>query len=98
MAAIGFGREDVSEYLIDGVTIACENSPQSTTISGDSDKIDSVIANIKSRHPDLLARKLRVEMAYHSGKLILLYFRCVLFLLCGGILLAFWVLIGRQHT
>lgn len=69
MAAVGFGREDVASYLTEGVTIACENSPKSTTLSGDADKIDAVIAKIKESHPDVLARRLRVEMAYHSCKL-----------------------------
>lgn len=66
MAAVGFGREDVASYLTDGVTIACENSPESTTLSGDADKIDVVIGKIKESNPDVLARRLRVEMAYHS--------------------------------
>ncbi|KAJ4255263.1 hypothetical protein NW757_004776 [Fusarium falciforme] len=66
MAAVGFGREDVACFLTEGVTIACENSPASTTLSGDADKIDAVIAKIKESHPDVLARRLRVEMAYHS--------------------------------
>ncbi|KAL6362754.1 hypothetical protein LRP88_04058 [Fusarium phalaenopsidis] len=66
MAAVGFGREDVASYLTEGVMIACENSPESTTLSGDADKIDAVIAKIKESHPDILARRLRVEMAYHS--------------------------------
>lgn len=66
MAAVGFGRKDVASYLTDGVTIACENSPESTTLSGDADKVDIVIGKIKESHPDVLARRLRVEMAYHS--------------------------------
>lgn len=66
MAAIGFGRKDVTGFLTDGVTIACENSPESTTLSGDADQIDAVIARIKESHPDVFARRLRVEMAYHS--------------------------------
>lgn len=66
MAAVGLGREEVTEYLTDGVTIACENSPDSTTLSGDADQIDLVVSKIKESCPDTLARRLRVDMAYHS--------------------------------
>jgi acyl transferase domain-containing protein len=66
MAAVGLGRKDVAGYLTDGVTIACENSAESTTLSGDTDQVDSVIGRIKEIYPDVLARRLRVEMAYHS--------------------------------
>ncbi|KAF2138887.1 uncharacterized protein K452DRAFT_276732 [Aplosporella prunicola CBS 121167] len=66
MAAVGISREGVAGFLTDGVTIACENSPESTTISGDGNQIDIVIQKIKASHPDIFARRLRVDMAYHS--------------------------------
>jgi acyl transferase domain-containing protein len=66
MAAVGLGRKDVAAYLTGGVTIACENSPESTTLSGDADQVDVVIGKIRKSHPDVLTRRLRVEMAYHS--------------------------------
>jgi acyl transferase domain-containing protein len=68
MAAVGFGRKDVKPFLdgVDGVVIACENSPESTTLSGDADQIDLVVGKIKANHPDVLARRLQVDMAYHS--------------------------------
>jgi acyl transferase domain-containing protein len=68
MAAVGLGRKDVTGYLTDGVTIACENSAESTTISGDAAQVDNVIGRIKESNPDVLARRLRVEMAYHSSE------------------------------
>lgn len=68
MAAIGLGPEDVSKSLVDGVVVACENSPQSSTISGDKEKVMEVIARIKAEMPDVLARPLKVDMAYHSRK------------------------------
>ena len=68
MAAIGLGKSEVTDYLKSQVVIACENSPESVTISGDADQVDAIVAEIKSDHPDILARRLRVEMAYHSGK------------------------------
>lgn len=68
MAAIGLGKNEVTDYLKSQVVIASENSPESVTISGDVDQVDAIVAEIKSDHPDILARRLHVEMAYHSGK------------------------------
>ena len=68
MAAIGFGREAVEPYLTPGVTLACENSASSVTISGDDDVVAKTIAKVQSHQPDVLARKLKVEIAYHSRK------------------------------
>lgn len=66
MAAIGLGSQDTSVFLKDGVVIACENSPSSTTISGDLDQLKEVVESIKAQRPDVLARELKVDMAYHS--------------------------------
>jgi acyl transferase domain-containing protein len=66
MAAIGLGWEKVIPYLVDGVVIACENSPQSVTLSGDAEKIDEVLGKLRAEQPDAFCRRLRVEMAYHS--------------------------------
>ncbi|KAJ0382055.1 hypothetical protein COL922a_013306 [Colletotrichum nupharicola] len=66
MAAIGLGLKDVFKFLVDGVVVACENSAQSSTISGDKEKVMEVIARIKAEMPDVLARPLKVDMAYHS--------------------------------
>lgn len=66
MAAVGLGPKEASGYLVDGVVVACENSPTSVTISGDKDKVVEVISKIKSECPDTLARLLKVDMAYHS--------------------------------
>lgn len=68
MAAVGLGPREASGYLVDGVVVACENSPTSVTISGDKDKVVEVISRIKSECPDTLARLLKVDMAYHSRK------------------------------
>lgn len=66
MAAVGLGRKDASKFLVDGVVVACENSPSSVTISGDEEKVLEVITKVKSESPDTLARLLKVDMAYHS--------------------------------
>lgn len=68
MAIIGLGMNDTSKFLVDGVVVACENSPSSTTISGDLDPLNKVIGTIKAQRPDVLARQLKIDMAYHSRK------------------------------
>ena len=69
MAAVGLSADDVaSNYLEgnEGVVIAAENSPQSTTISGDINVLERVLQKIRDDRPDVLARRLQVDMAYHS--------------------------------
>ncbi|KAJ2980610.1 hypothetical protein NUW58_g6899 [Xylaria curta] len=66
MAAIGLGSDDIQPYLVDGVVVACENSPSNTTLSGDEDKVLQVLQAVKSDHPEVIARRLQVDMAYHS--------------------------------
>ena len=68
MAAIGLGADDVTEFLSEGVIMACENSSTSTTISGDLDVLDAVLKRIRKEAPDVFVRKLKVNMAYHSRK------------------------------
>lgn len=67
MAAIGMGAQEVSDFLCDGVVVACENSQSSTTISGHADKVAQVVEAIKQKQPDMFTRLLKVNMAYHSG-------------------------------
>ncbi|KAL3456975.1 hypothetical protein BJX64DRAFT_296261 [Aspergillus heterothallicus] len=67
MLAVGLGRQEVTPYLEDGVIIGCENSPNSVTLSGDSDAIDKVTDVIQKSFPDSLCRRLRVSTAYHSS-------------------------------
>jgi hypothetical protein len=66
MAAIGMSWAETEKYLIPNVTISCDNSPQSVTISGDIDAVEAVTAAVKAAHPDVLARRLQVDKAYHS--------------------------------
>ncbi|PNP38755.1 hypothetical protein TGAMA5MH_09320 [Trichoderma gamsii] len=68
MAAVGLGPEAAQKY-IDRVTagkvvIACINSPESTTLSGDVEGVDEVMQFLQA--DDVFARKLRVLTAYHS--------------------------------
>lgn len=67
MAAVGLSRDEVEPYLNQPlVVIACENSPQSVTLSGDEAEVRSTVERIKEAHPDITARLLKVEKAYHS--------------------------------
>ncbi|KAJ6030975.1 Acyl transferase/acyl hydrolase/lysophospholipase [Penicillium herquei] len=68
MMAVGLSPDQVAQYLASvpdkSVVIACVNSPTSVTLSGDEDQIRSLEEVLKS--DGQFARKLRVEMAYHS--------------------------------
>ncbi|EJP67836.1 polyketide synthase, putative [Beauveria bassiana ARSEF 2860] len=66
MAAIGLSWNDVKPFLIPTVGVACDNSPNSVTISGDADKVAEVVQAISLAMPDVLARLLKVDKAYHS--------------------------------
>ena len=68
MAAVGLGAHELSSFLREGVVLACENSPKSSTISGDRTKVLEVVEAIKKEFPEILARPLKVDMAYHSRK------------------------------
>ncbi|KAG5950606.1 Type I Iterative PKS, partial [Claviceps sorghi] len=68
MLAVGAGKETVApmmKMLKNGYsTIACENSPNSVTVSGDTAAIDELAAKLESE--GIFNRKLKVEVAYHS--------------------------------
>ncbi|KAI1460402.1 fatty acid synthase S-acetyltransferase [Annulohypoxylon moriforme] len=66
MAAIGMSWEETEKHLIPNVTIACDNSPKSVTISGDLKEVKAIVAAIKKSNRDVLARLLQVDKAYHS--------------------------------
>ncbi|KAI1826773.1 hypothetical protein F4861DRAFT_545304 [Xylaria intraflava] len=66
MAAVGMSWEETQKFLAPNVTIACDNSPRSVTISGDSDQVEKVIQDINKSRPDALTRLLKVNKAYHS--------------------------------
>ena len=66
MAAIGLGADAASKFLKGGVVIACENSCKNVTLAGDLDELNKVVEAVKSSDPDVLARTLKVDVAYHS--------------------------------
>lgn len=65
MAAVGLSPERAKSYLNHGVTIACENSPQSVTLSGDEGILLEILEQIQ-KDDDILCRRLAVNTAYHS--------------------------------
>lgn len=74
MAAVGLGAETVSEFLCDDdVVIACENSPESVTISGSLEQLDKVIQLLQQKRPDAAVRRLKVDMPYHSRKFAVVF-------------------------
>ncbi|KAL7940024.1 polyketide synthase [Trichoderma barbatum] len=66
MAAIGLGAREVEPYMEPGVVVACENSQCSVTVSGDTDQVAKIVENVKANCPNVLARFLKVEKAFHS--------------------------------
>ncbi|KAK4450516.1 putative polyketide synthase [Podospora aff. communis PSN243] len=71
MMAVGAGADDLTEMLdkinSEGgpqVVVACENSPSSTTLSGDEEAIDCVAKIFQEK--GTFNRKLFVDVAYHS--------------------------------
>jgi len=66
MAAIGLNWDQTTDYLVPGAVVACDNSPKSVTISGDETSVECVLDTVKKNHPTSLAKKLKVDAAYHS--------------------------------
>ncbi|PYI29622.1 polyketide synthase [Aspergillus indologenus CBS 114.80] len=70
MAAVGLGKDQAAAIieecaLRDSVTVACANSPESTTVSGDTAAVDSLLNVFQER--GIWARKLKTgSKAYHS--------------------------------
>ncbi|KAB8208925.1 hypothetical protein BDV34DRAFT_189747 [Aspergillus parasiticus] len=70
MAAVGLHCDDAHEWITRfgfnaNLKVACINSPQSVTISGDSECIDTILASLQAE--GVFARKLKTDgKAYHS--------------------------------
>lgn len=70
MAAVGLGWDEVANYLVPGVVLACDNSPRSVTISGDAEPLQEVVAAITHAQPDIPVTVLKVDKAYHSHHMV----------------------------
>ncbi|KAL8882833.1 MAG: hypothetical protein Q9198_000233, partial [Flavoplaca austrocitrina] len=67
MAAVGLGWNEVEKFLSrPQCVVGCENSPKSVTLTGDAEQVKAAVARIKEEFPDVTARLLKVEKAYHS--------------------------------
>lgn len=68
MLAAGLSPDKAEEYLKDlsggRVVVACINSPDSVTLSGDLPALDEVASRLEQ--DGVFARKLKVPLAYHS--------------------------------
>ncbi|KAG6358629.1 hypothetical protein INS49_012147 [Diaporthe citri] len=74
MSAVGLSPEATVPYLVPGVVFCCENSPSSTTITGDAAAVKSVMQAIKKDNPDALVHHMgNISSAYRellSGKIL----------------------------
>ncbi|KAJ9316634.1 hypothetical protein DTO271D3_3141 [Paecilomyces variotii] len=73
MLAAGLGPEDVKAYLPASdaggrVVVACVNSPNSVTLSGDTEALAEVHSRLEK--DGVFNRKLKVPMAYHSHHML----------------------------
>ncbi|KAL8994171.1 MAG: hypothetical protein Q9169_005790 [Polycauliona sp. 2 TL-2023] len=68
MLSVGLGEAEVLPFLTEAkkglVSVACLNSPRSSTVSGDETAIDEVAAMLNAKA--IFNRKLQVDAAYHS--------------------------------
>ncbi|KAG6022008.1 Type I Iterative PKS [Claviceps sp. Clav32 group G5] len=68
MLAVASDAKNIEQQLkllgLNGLTAACHNSPESTTLSGDEVEIDHLSAELERQNA--FNRKLRVDVAYHS--------------------------------
>ncbi|KAH8815991.1 Choline/Carnitine o-acyltransferase-domain-containing protein [Xylogone sp. PMI_703] len=68
MMAVGLGEVEIAQYIEQTrsglVSVACVNSPVSTTISGDESAIDELKGILDEA--SIFNRKLKVDTAYHS--------------------------------
>ncbi|KNG90606.1 putative polyketide synthase [Aspergillus nomiae NRRL 13137] len=70
MAAVGISPDTAHAFLEEGVTIACENSPISVTLSGDKEALDRVLDRIHNADGNVVCRRLAVDIAYHSHHML----------------------------
>ncbi|KAI0204630.1 beta-ketoacyl synthase domain-containing protein [Astrocystis sublimbata] len=68
MLAVGLGKDNVQPYIQQikrgRLCVACVNSPQSTTVSGDVEALEELKQILDTE--SIFARRLRVDTAYHS--------------------------------
>lgn len=70
MAASGISWDAAKKHVLPGVVLACDNGPNSVTISGDAGPVQETVENIKQSGSGVLATLLKVERAYHSPNMV----------------------------
>lgn len=72
MLAVGLGQEAAEKYISDTnsgrIVVACDNSPNSVTLSGDLKAIEDVASKLEG--DSIFARRLKVPVAYHSHHML----------------------------
>ncbi len=69
MAAIGLGAVDLAQFLpADGsIEIGAYNAPTMVTVTGERAAIEELIARLNAHDPNILARLLDLDFAWHSS-------------------------------
>lgn len=75
MMAVGLSEEATAEFIATvepeaasfGINIACINSPDNVTVSGEERLVDQLKMRLEAQN--VFARKLRVSLAYHSRQM-----------------------------
>ena len=69
MAAIGMGARELAAFMPDdgSVEIGAYNSPSMVTVSGERAAIEALIVRLKAHDPNMLARLLDLDFAWHSS-------------------------------
>ncbi|KAK9490612.1 hypothetical protein V1508DRAFT_424315, partial [Lipomyces doorenjongii] len=79
MMAVGLSRDETQDFIshLNNVraNIACINSPSSVTVSGDEAAIDELQAVLQEK--GVFARKLAVDIAYHSHHMNAVFGQCL---------------------
>lgn len=72
MLAAGLSQEDAEKYIggtnSGRIVVACDNSPNSVTLSGDLEAIENVASELEA--DGIFARTLKVPVAYHSPHML----------------------------
>ncbi|KAF1948945.1 ketoacyl-synt-domain-containing protein [Byssothecium circinans] len=78
MMSVGLSKEDVLPHIAEvlsigesdiGLRVACINSPKNVTVAGDEHLIDALKRRLDEQDSGIFARKLRVQVAYHSPQM-----------------------------
>lgn len=66
MSSAGLSRDVIDRLALSGVTLACDNSRSSVTLSGRVEEVEEAEASIVEAYPNALVKRVAVGHAYHS--------------------------------